>query len=123
MLEAHRAQALPTVDAATEPPTLTVRNAVQARAKLSSAQQRTLEALLPDGYIYRDPGSGRNRPYYLVSNGQLERVEVNSTVIALVKKKWLVSDDVYGLPHRPQLREWRSIYRLSDAGRVLIARA
>lgn len=123
MLEQHRAQAYIETVATTEAAMLTARNAVQTRVKLSPVQRRTLEALLPDGYIYRDPGSDRNRPYYLVSDEQLERVEVNSTVIALIKKKLLDSHDLYGLPHSPQLKEWRSIYRLSDAGRLLIARA
>ena len=101
----------------------TPRQAVPAKVKLSPAQRRTLEALLPDGYIYRDPGSDRNRPYYLVNAVQLARVEVGSTVIALIHKRLLVSQDVHGLPHLPQLKEWRTIYRLSDAARALISRA
>ena len=121
MLEQHRARDSAGVE--TGQPVLTARNAVPERVKLSAVQRRTLEMLLPDGYIYRDPGSDRNRPYYLVNADRFERVEVGSTVLALVKKQLLVSQDVYGLPHRPQLKEWRSIYRLSDAGRVLIARA
>lgn len=122
MLEQQRAQAFPGVDDELELAVLTPRHAVPAKVKLSPVQRRTLEALLPNGYIYRDPGSDRNRPYYLVNNGQLQQIQVNTTVIALIQKKLLVSHDVHGLPHRPQLKEWRSIYRLSDAGRLLIAR-
>ena len=123
MLEGQRVQASSSVGHELEVAVPTPRHAVPARVKLSPVQRRTLEALLPDGYIYRDPGSERNRPYYLVGEGRFERVEVGSTVIALLKKQLLVSHDVYGLPHRPRLEEWRTVYRLSDAARVLIASA
>ena len=123
MLEQQRVQTFAGVDDELELVVPTPRYAVPAKVKLSPVQRRTLEALLPDGYIYRDPGSERNRPYYLVGEGRFERVEVGSTAIALLKKKLLASHDVYGLPHRPRLEEWRTVYRLSDAARDLIASA
>ena len=121
MLEQQRVEASSSVSHQSELVVSTPRHAVPARVKLSDVQRRTLEALLGDGCIYRDPGSDRTRPYYLVNARRFERVEVNSTVTALLKKQLLVGHEVYGLPHRPQLKEWRTVYRLSDAARALIS--